>query len=268
VTEAGFGFNELHAEERGLLLGLSLLAMDDGVLSHLAGNRRQVCGKAWQALRALPRPDRAALLAGWIVEANGPFPGGMERLHPSWLAETVASEPVELWPALFCALPGAQAVEALLLAFRWEPSEGSQTLRPPTPTPTALASLGLARWSAAGEGARESARGGQGGLSVPKAGGLPTRSHAGAIAKDGEAWPPESVFELQRCAFGRLAPFCVGPAGPLGAGLCRLGCKELLAEVARQGTALRQELCAEGDASLWAVAGRLPATLGRQWVKW
>ena len=44
--------------------------------------------------------------------------------------------------------------------FTWEPSKGSQT---------------LPRWCAAGEGARESARGGQGGLSVPKAGGLPTR---------------------------------------------------------------------------------------------
>jgi hypothetical protein len=210
VTEAGFGFNELHAEERGLLLGLSLLAMDDAVLSHLDGNRRQACGKAWQALRALPRPDRAALLAGWIVEANAPFPAGMERLHPSWLAETVASEPVELWPALLCGLPGVQAVEALLLEFH----------------------------------------------------------AAGAIAKDGDSWPPDSVLELQRCAFGRLAPLCVGPSGPLGAGLCRLGCEELLAEVAQDGAALRQELCAEGEASLWAVAGRLPAPLGRQWVKW
>jgi hypothetical protein len=209
VTEqAGFGFNDLHAEERGLLLGLSLLAMDDAVLSHLGGNRRQACGKAWQAMRALSRRDRAALLAEWIVEANAPFPPGMERLHPSWLAETVASEPVELWPALLCGLPGLQTVEALLSKFRWEPSETSQT------------------------------------------------------------WPPDSVLELQRLVFGRLAPFCVGPSGPLGAGLCRLGCEELRAEVARQGAALCQELRAEGDASLWSVAGRLPVTLGRQWVKW
>ena len=57
----------------------------------------------------------------------------------------------------------------------WEPSEGSQTLRPPTCPTSPLAPLGLARWSAAGEGAREGARGGQSGLSVPKAGGLPTR---------------------------------------------------------------------------------------------
>jgi hypothetical protein len=211
VTErSGFGFNELHAEERGLLLGLSLLATGDVVLSRLAGDRREVLRDAWQVLRALPRSGRASLLAGWIVETNAPFPPGIERLHPSWLAEVVACEPAELWPALLCGLPGVQVVESLLL-----------------------------------------------------------ESHSGgAIAKAGEDWPADSVAELQRCVFSQLASLCVAPSGPLGAGLCRLGCEELLAEVARRGAALCQELSAEGDASLWAVAGRLPATLGRQWVKW
>jgi len=208
VTErTELGFNELHAEERGLLLGLSLLASSDVVLSRLAGERRQACGKAWQALRALPRSDRAVLLAGWILDTNAPFPPGMERLHPSWLAEVVASEPADLWPALLCGLPGAPAVKALL-------------------------------------------------------------AHAvDAAAKDRGAWPPGGVAELQRCVFSQLASLCVGPSGPLGAGLCRLGCEELLAEVASRGAALRQELCVEGEASLLAVAARLPATLGRQWVK-
>jgi hypothetical protein len=211
VTErSGFGFNELHAEERGLLLGLSLLATGDVVLSRLAGDRREVLRDAWQVLRALPRSGRASLLAGWIVETNAPFPPGIERLHPSWLAEVVACEPAELWPALLCGLPGVQVVESLLL-----------------------------------------------------------ESHSGgAIAKAGEDWPADSVAELQRCVFSQLASLCVAPSGPLGAGLCRLGCEELLAEVARRGAALCQELSAEGDASLWAVAGRLPATLGRQWLKW
>lgn len=211
MTErSGFGFNELHAEERGLLLGLSLLATGDVVLSRLAGDRREVLRDAWQVLRALPRSGRASLLAGWIVETNAPFPPGIERLHPSWLAEVVACEPAELWPALLCGLPGVQVVESLLL-----------------------------------------------------------ESHSGgAIAKAGEDWPADSVAELQRCVFSQLASLCVAPSGPLGAGLCRLGCEELLAEVARRGAALCQELSAEGDASLWAVAGRLPATLGRQWLKW
>jgi hypothetical protein len=279
VTEpTEFGFNELHAEERGLLLGLSLQATGDAALSRLASSRRQACCNAWQALRALSRSDRAALLADWIVEARSPFPPGMERLHPSWLAEAIAREPTELWPALLGGLPGVQAVEPLL-EFRWEPSEGS--LRPSAPhlphLPARFARprQTLPRWSAAGdEGAREArgVGGVAGGPEVPAggAGGLPTRQvHVGsAIATDGETWPPKSVAELQGCVFGRLAPLCAGPSGPLGAGLCRLGCDELLAEIARRGTALQQELRAEGDASLWAVAGRLPATLGRQWVKW
>jgi hypothetical protein len=200
----------LYAEERGLLLGLSLQSAGDAVLARLARNRRQACCNAWQALRALSRRARAALLAGWIAEVNVPFPPGMERLHPSWVAEAIASEPAELWPALLSGLPGARAVRPLL----------------------------------------ELIRGGS------------------AIATDGESWPPESAAELQRCVFGRLAPLCVGPAGPVGAGLCRLGCEELLVEIARRGSALRKELCAEGDASLWAVAGRLPARLGCRWVKW
>ena len=62
----------------------------------------------------------------------------------------------------------------------WEPSKGSQTLRPPTSSPTPRASLGLARWCAAGdEGARE-ARGvgrvaGRPEAPAGGAGGLPTR---------------------------------------------------------------------------------------------
>lgn len=211
VTErTGFGLDELHAEERGLLLGLSLQGTDGAGLARLAGDRCLVCRGAWQDLRALSRSDRAALLAKWIVEISSSFPPGMERLHPSWLAQAIAGEPEELWPVLLSGLPGAQAVELLLLQSR---------------------------------GAR-------------------------SIAKEGEAWRSESAAELQRCVFGRLAPLCVGPSGPIGAGLCRLGCEELLAEVARRGAPLRQELTVEGDASLWAVAGRLPATLGQQWVKW
>jgi hypothetical protein len=145
------------------------------------------------------------VLARWMVETNAPFPPGMDRLHPSWIAEVVASEPKDLWPTLLSGVPGVEAVAALL-------------------------------------------------------------EHK--IDKGADIWPTESVAELQRGVFVRLAPFCVGPAGPVGAVLCRLGCEELLAEVIRRGSALHQELEVEGEPSLWAVAGRLPATLGRRWVKW
>jgi len=111
----------------------------------------------------------------------------MERLHPSWLVQAIASEPMELWPALLAGLPGVEEVGSLL----------SQ-------------SYGKA-----------------------------------AIAKEGEAWLSESVAELQRCVFGRLAPLCVGPRAPWVRDVSP-GCEELLAEATRRGAALRQELCRRG----------------------
>lgn len=206
----GFGVPELQAEERGLLLGISLQGLDGSFLARLQGDRRSLCCTAFQTLRALPRAHRAALLVAWIVEANAPFPPGLERLHPSWLAETIADEPTDLWPVLLSDLPARQAVESLL-----------------------------------------------------------AQAHgADASATDGRNWPADTAAEVQRCVFGQLTHLCIGPCGPVGAGLCRLGCDELLAEVAARGTALCQELHTEGEASLWAVAGRLPTTLGRPWLKW
>ena len=75
----------------------------------------------------------------------------------------------------------APPLEVTIGGLTWEPSKGSQTLRPPTRDPAPLASLGLARWSAAGEGAREARGAGRvaGRPEVPaggKAGGLPTRT--------------------------------------------------------------------------------------------
>jgi len=63
---------------------------------------------------------------------------GMERLHPSWLAEVVACEPAELWPALLAGCPECRS---------W-----SRCWRPPPAT--------RARAKRAGSG--------QGWLSVPK----------------------------------------------------------------------------------------------------
>jgi hypothetical protein len=195
----------LTAEEQGCLLGMSLMGLDDTILARLSVEYHETCRAAWQDLRAFGRSTRAQVLARWMVETNAPFPPGMERLHPSWIAQVVASEPKDLWPALLSGVPGVQAVTALL-EYR--------------------------------------------------------------IDEKAEAWPSQSVAELQRCAFARLAPLGVGPSGPVGAVLCRLSCEELLAEVIRRGSALHQELEVEGEPSLWAVAGRLPDTLGRRWVKW
>ena len=85
----------------------------------------------------------------------------------------------------------------------WEPSKGSQTLRPPTSSPTPLASLGLARWCAAGdEGARE-ARGAGRVVVRPEApvggaGGLPTRLNPQRGLQIGQ--PANQLFDAPSAA--------------------------------------------------------------------
>jgi hypothetical protein len=229
LRQTALAFATLSAEERGCLLGASLLGLGEAALAPLVADSHEAWRAAWQALRALPRTERAGILAGWLFEMKTPFPAGMERLHPSWIAEAIASEPEELWPALLSGVPGAEFVAALL-PRRADPNEQSD-----------------------------------------------------------QTWSAESLSELQRCVFVRLAPLGVAPAGPAGAGLCRLSCAELLVEVMRreagepdsrpealsdrdhlcaQGlAALYRELHTEGDASVWAVAGRLPAHLGRAWLE-
>jgi FSR family fosmidomycin resistance protein-like MFS transporter len=83
-------------------------------------------------------------------------PGALGLGLGLWMGRTGRGSTFPIYVAL------AFAVIALITldkdGLKWEPSKGSHTLRLPTGTPTPLASLGLARWSAAG-----------------KAGGLPTR---------------------------------------------------------------------------------------------
>ncbi len=189
----------LSAEERGCLLGASLLGLEDPT-------GLPVPPEAWAALRALPKAKRASLLATWIAELQAPFPAGMERLHPSWVAEALAREPEDLWPALLIGLPNATQVRSCFP-----------------------------------------------GTTIPEA--------------DSQAWHLDAVAEMQRHVFASLAPLCVIPSGPVGARLCRLSCDELLAEVDRQGASkLRDDLTRDGPSSLYAVAGRLPAKLGRPWL--
>lgn len=186
-------------EERGALLGASLLGLEDPV-------GLPVSARAWAALRALPKAKRAALLAAWIAELQAPFPSGMDRLHPSWVVEALTCEPEDLWPILLRGLPNAAQVRACFA-----------------------------------------------GKSIPEA--------------DSKAWNTDAVAEMQRSAFAALGLLCVPPSGPRGASLCRLSCDELLVEVDRRGAdKLREELAREGPASLNAVAGRLPAKLGRAWL--
>jgi FSR family fosmidomycin resistance protein-like MFS transporter len=99
--------------------------------------------------------------AGGRAAPAGVFvaPGALGLGLGLWMGRTGHGSTFPIYIAL------AFAVIALITldkdGLKWEPSKGSHTLRPPTGTPTPLASLGLARWSAT--------RG------AGKAGGLPPR---------------------------------------------------------------------------------------------
>jgi hypothetical protein len=199
MATPAFPHATLSVEERGCLLGASLLGLEDPT-------GLPVSVEAWTALRALPKANRVALLAGWIADVLAPLPPGLERLHPSWMAEALASEPEDLWPALMIGLPNAAQVRACFP-----------------------------------------------GKEIPEA--------------DGQAWHMDAVAEMQRHVFAGLADLCVIPMGAIGARLCRLSSDELLTEVDRQGVdRLREDLLREGAGSLYSVAGRLPAKLGRSWL--
>jgi len=212
MLDRGSILNALSPEERGCLLGACLLSLGDAVCGFFP-----VVSQAWAALRGMTKAERAALLAVWIAEMHAPFPPGMDRLHPSWVAEILSSQPEHLWPALIIGLPNAGPVRERL--SNKNIPEGTE-----------------------------------------------------------QGWRSEAVVELQRYVFASLAPLCRVPSGPLGAYLCRLSFEELLAEIDRRGAggaegqratglaALREELSGEGIDSMRAVAGRLPATIGRSWL--
>jgi hypothetical protein len=125
--------------------------------------------------RAFLRSYRAA-----IAPAIGP----VCRYTPS--CSVYAEEAVERWGVVrggYLALrrvlrchPFARGgLDPVPDVLTWEPWKGSHTLRPPTCPSSPLASLGLARWCAAGEGAREARGAGRVGCPSRRAGGLPTR---------------------------------------------------------------------------------------------
>jgi len=92
-----------------------------------------------------------------------------------------------------------------------------------------------------------------------------------ALAADhaaAETWPPKSVAEFAGLRFWSAGAAMCSPSGPAGRRTGSPGLRRAAGRLLAGGPALQQELCAEETPSLWAVAGRLPATRGRQWVKW
>ena len=145
------------------------LATAEKVAARHSSNLLRLCDEVLRAT-GVTVSDLAAL-------ACGAGPGSFTGLRVG-LAVAKGLALADRIPLVLVSSLDALAVD-LAEVFSWEPSKGSQTLRPPTSSPTPLASLGLARWCATGdEGARE-ARGvgrvaGRPEAPAGGAGGLPT----------------------------------------------------------------------------------------------
>ena len=270
-------------EERGILLSLLAAGAEDASLGALDERRRRSVSEAWQALCALDAATRARVRAEWLREAMAVLPNGLERLHPSWIDEALAGEPAYLLRALRAGLPAPVrvVVEGLLdgvaedtvtvdadmclatetrrdvecVAFGW-----LAPLCESACGPLAERLLGLPFADLLLEATRLGART----VGRSLAGAAP-ELRARAMASAGEPWARaigeaslEVVSSADRLAAADHADTSIPPsARTAGDRLLHIGL-----------VALKSDLAAENPGSIFRVAGRLPAPLGRPMLGW
>ncbi len=92
--------------ERSFLLCILRMG-DDRALAALSTPERARVDAAVAAQRALARPERAVAMAGLLQSLGAPLPAGLDRIHPSWIAEILADEPAEVAALLLAEAPAA-----------------------------------------------------------------------------------------------------------------------------------------------------------------
>jgi hypothetical protein len=271
----------LAVEEKGLLLGALLARMPpEAVAARLGGGSGTRCRDALEAVRLETRADRAGVLAALIALVRAPIPGGVERIHPGWIAERLAPESSAVVWAVAEGLP----VEVRRVAEEILRGRGED---PPSRSP-AIGSAGIA----------DLRRVVFGGL-VPLAGpGLPPGPQAQALvelpfaaleetieARGAETLgislrgaPPPVVARAAAGLAGRLGRVVLDAAAQPGPVEAREAARRLIAETALQkpsggemawtlgARALTARLADEGEAALQAVAQRMPPARGRRWL--
>ena len=273
VAERDLG--ELGCETQGVLLALVSLAADESVLDVLAGEDREQCSHAWRALEGLAQDVRERTLSDWRMQASSGLPRGLERLHPSWIESALAGEPPDLLAYFRKSLPegcrgvvealmrgaDAPAMEARLSpAFAFEVERAAfgnlAQLCDGACGSLAVSLCGLGFEALHAEVIRTGART----LGQSLAGtDAVTRAHAMALA--GEPWAQviadasaEKVSDDdRRAARVHAATNVHASAGTPSDRLLHIGL-----------AVLRERLLAEHVGSVFRVAGRLPAALGRQ----
>jgi hypothetical protein len=270
-------------EERGILLFLLVAGVEEASLDALDEKRRRSCSKAWQALRAEGAEGQARIQDEWLREARSALPRGLERLHPSWIHAALAGEPTYLLRALGNGLP--ESVQAVVAELLDEDAENDLTadarLCLATGIQRDIERLAFGWLAPLCEGAcgpsaeelchlqfedllAEATRRGARTLGLSLAGAAPGL-RARAMASAGEPWGRvigeaslETVSSAERAAAANHAQTSIPPsARTAGVRLLHIGL-----------VALKSELAAENPGSIFRVAGRLPAALGRPLLGW
>jgi hypothetical protein len=272
--------DDIDRRDRGLLLALEANHVDESTLRVLDEHRQEGCARARRKLRELDETKRARLLADWRAELASALPAGLSRLHPSWLAEALAGEPA---PVLAAIGAGGAAARELVEKFARRdestlPTGGAGLSQAEAREWTRLALGRLAPLCESECGSlaerlcaleceallEETRQLGARTIGRSLAGAAPAL-RARVMAAAGEPWAamigaasaqPATRVE-RRAAAARVRAPGASEASDASERMLRIGLD-----------ALREELAAESPGSLLRVAGRLPAPLGRRFLRW
>jgi hypothetical protein len=265
--------------EKGLVLGALLARMPpQSFATRFVGASGERGRRALEALAAESRSARAATLAELIALCRAPVPAGIERIHPGWLRERLATESAAVVRAVADGMPAeVRRVADEALAERGE-RPGDAGL------PIAAGAAGAAelrRHAFAGLVPMADLGGPPGPIAAPLM-SLPLAAVAEAIeARGAEALgislrgaPPAVVGRAAASLGERLAPVLLDAAARPGATEERDGARRLVERVAAErpadlaanlgARALARALVSEGRDATQAVAQRLPPALGRR----
>ncbi len=281
VAERDLG--ELACETKGVLLAFVSLDVGDSVLAAvlavLDSEDREQCSQAWRSLAGLDQDVRERTLAGWRAQAASGLPNGIERLHPSWIEAALASEPPDLLACFRKSLPEGFRSTVAALHGRAEPEAAAASLSPALARE--LDRIGFGHLAPLCEGATgplatrlcalsfdelqdEATRIGARTLGQSLVGtDGPVRARAMALAGEpwarvmAEAFNEELSDDQRKAAMGHVAANVHASARTPSERLLDIGL-----------AVLKGDLSAEHAGSLFSVAGRLPAALGRRLLEW
>ena len=268
-------------EARGILLALLALGDDESALACLDEKRRAACARGWQELLGAKEEARAQALTEWRAEAADTLPPGLARLHPSWIVAALEGEPVRIIDIVVPDLP--EPLRAAVLGMPDGAGAGAQPADEMCPMAikrevahAAFGSLAPLCESACGPLAEilcglpfdelltEATRRGAHAVGQSLA-GAPPALRARAMAAAGEPW----AQVIGAASAESTSPACrkaaMAHANTTIPDSARAPSERLL----HIGlAALKSELVDERVGSVYRVAGRLPAALGRPLIGW